>query len=242
MDNGLLSLLLAGVVWAFPARAITIDFDDLPLGATPDSFHFKGVRIHTHVSVLGPSDTSAIWGVVHNPMAHAPRSFLWDATEFGTERASAHGQIETWNGNPGVVVRAGHVALPTTGQMEDYFARIGVEFIGGVSDFSVDANSLVYTTELVYSGIDITGQSFRGSLFVGDSWDEYTHLHVTAPEGGYLTSFYFSMADSIEFPVRLNMDNLSFTPVPDTGSSIALFGASLALLLLPPRRLSHRPS
>ena len=105
--------------------------------------------------------------------------------------------------------------------------RLDVEFLRPISEFSVNVNS-DYSSALFYTVRTDEGYETKSIWFGAIHSYDYHTLQVTAPEGGYLTSFYFSQAD--RGGVEVVMDNLNYTVaahVPDTMGTLS--GLAIAL-------------
>jgi hypothetical protein len=208
-------LVVASVlVSALPSHALLIDFENLPGGSVPDLFnpHAGYVNFSTYREVRQDSDEGR----------------RGDGTLVYSQTGA--GEITSFLGSSALALRHDRSILGWTQ------IRLGVDFVGGVSEFSVDVASWVFGISLRYSGFDAAGQPISGTVGSrGFTFEEFsTHQHVVAPEGGYLTGFYMQTADYAY--EALYLDNLDFTPissgsppsqVPESGTSAFMLGLGL---------------
>jgi hypothetical protein len=203
------------LVSALPSHAILLDFENLPVGTVPDSLSSSYLNITTYREVRQDSDEGR----------RGNGTLIYSGTGAGT--------ISSFLGSSALSVSHDRSYLGYWTQI-----RLGLEFIGGVSEFSVDLGSWAFTANLQYSGFDAMGQPISGRVGTsGYTFEEFsTHQHVVAPEGGYITGFYVQMQDSAF--EQFYLDNLDFSPissasfstpsqVPESGASALLLGLGL---------------
>ena len=193
-------ICLCALLLAQSLSAALIDFNDLAVGTQVSSLNPYG----------GATITTRMW-VTHGGITTA-ESFTRGVIGVGP------------NGTPSVVMEAGIMDSNTTDP--ELFGRqmwnidIGVSFQAPVDRFSVDAFSLIWSSPLIYSGVNAMGEAFSSSVRLpGSQVEEFTHLDITAPTGGYITGFHFSQFENF-FEIKLAMDNLDYTAAAGTiGSS-----------------------
>jgi len=115
-----------------------------------------------------------------------------------------------------------------------------VSFQVPIFAFSVDAYSQTYTSPLFYVGVDNMGETFTllaGRL--GGMTSDFTHFDIFAPTGGYITGFYFAQYEDVG-SILLAMDNLDYTPIPETVGLPTFVWTVCAMLLLHRRMKAAR--
>jgi hypothetical protein len=180
--------------------AILIDFNSAPVGSVADGA-YGDVSIRT-LSTITENETQEIIGY-------------------------GHGTIRTDYGSPNVSVNRIFPSPGYTGGGVMNRVQLDVEFLRPISEFSVNVNS-DYSSMLFYTVRTDAGYETKSIWFGAIHSYDYHTLQVTAPEGGYLTSFYFSQAD--RGGVEVVMDNLNYTVaahVPDTMGTLS--GLAIAL-------------
>ena len=187
-------MCLCALFLAHSVPAALIDFNDIAVG--------------TQVSSLNPYGDAAI------------NTRMW-VTERGTTvtESLTRGVIGIGpNGSPSVVMEAGYgdVTDPEQFLLQRWNIDIAVSFQTPINRFSVDAFSLIWTSSLIYSGVNALGEAFTSSAHLPGSSGEqiFTHFDITAPTGGYITGFHFSQFEDF-FDIQLAMDNLDYIPVPE---------------------------
>ena len=216
----LVAAFCGAVLFSIPAGAALIDFENLALGSQPSAGQFGDVNIST-------------------------RYWVTDGFQGPTIAESfTRGVIDVQNGSQSVVVVSQH--SDADGLRTDASARrniqVNVNFASGVSGFAVDVFSEIYSSALVFSGFNSLGEAFQISTAfsgAGPGVEDFTHLSAFAPEGGYITGFYFSQWETSDH-IRLAMDNLDYTSlagidtrtatVPEAGSSAMLLGIGVIAL------------
>jgi hypothetical protein len=203
-------ILLFG--WHPEVRAILIDFNNLSAGGIPDGTYFD-CQIRTSVTISDGIDGPIV--------------------------QSGSGRIGSEYGSPGIFVPRmfldPNIPPPENGIINRVL--IDVAFSTRVSTFNVDVDS-AYSSILFYTGFDAAGQSILGNIpfFSTHDWT-YQHLEVAAPTGGYLTGFYFSQQD--RGGVSVALDNLDYTRVPDTITTISALAIAVGSLAFLRRRLKR---
>jgi len=180
--------------------AILIDFNSAPVGSVADGA-YGDVSIHT-LATITENETQEIIGY-------------------------GHGTIRTDYGSPNVSVTRVFPSPAYTGGGIMNRVRLDVEFLRPISEFTVSVNS-DYSSVLFYTVRTDAGYETKSISFGAIHSYDYHTLNLVAPEGGYLTGFYFSQAD--RGGVEVVMDNLNYTVaahVPDTMGTLS--GLAIAL-------------
>jgi hypothetical protein len=195
-------IILCALLLSHSVHAALIDFNDIAVGTEVSSLNpFGSAVIGTRYWVTDGTTTVAesfTRGVIGNP------SYL--------------------NGTPSVVMESSPLDAPQPDDGPKLWRNIeiAVSFANPISAFSVDAYSYTYTSSLIYSGVNATGEAFTlsgGSL--GGMPDRLDHFDITAPAGGYITGFHFSQFED-RGGIMLAMDNLDYTAVAGTVGSTSI--------------------
>jgi len=181
--------------------AALIDFNDIPVGTEVSSLNPYGA------AVIG----TRLWVTERDMGTTVLESFTRGVIGAGP------------NDSPSVVMEAGPQDAPGYWASSQWNIEIAVSFQAPISTFSVDAFSRTYSSQLFYTGVDETGEAFTFSAgwLGGLVAPEFDHFDVVAPEGGYITGFYFTQFENVG-TIVLAMDNLDYTTVSPNIASAAV--------------------
>jgi hypothetical protein len=213
---------LCAVLLAPSLPAALIDFNDMSVG--------------TQIGSLNPYGDAAIstryWATAGRTGPIIAESFT-------------RGMIDDIGGSPSFAVESSRLVDPLRNDETEFWRniQIGVTFGAPVSAFSVDLFTEVYSSRLIYSGINELGEAFTSSAFLPGSRGESTfnHFDIAAPLGAYITGFYFSQFENAD-SIRIAMDNLDYTtttvaaPVPET-LGLPTFAFTICVVLYLHRRM-----
>jgi hypothetical protein len=206
-------ICLCALLLSHSATATLIDFNDIAIGTEVTSLNPYGG------AVIG----TRLWVIDYGDGATVAESFT-------------RGIIDEVGGSPAVVIEAGPLDATQWGEHQRWNIEIAVSFQVPISTFSLDAYSRTYTSRIIYSGVNEMGGTFTlSSSPLGGSTYDFTHFDISAPTGGYLTGFHFSQFDDVG-SILLVMDNLDYTPVPET-IGLPTFVLSICAVLFGHRRM-----
>jgi len=188
-------ICLCALLLSQSVPAALIDFNDIPVGTEVSSLNPYGA------AVIG----TRLWVIERDMGTTVLESFTRGVIGAGPDDS------------PSVVMEAGPQDAPGYWAYYHWNIEIAVSFQAPISTFSVDAFSRTYNSQLFYTGVDEMGEIFilsAGSLG-GLVTPQFDHFDVVAPEGGYITGFYFTQFENVG-TIVLAMDNLDYVPIPET--------------------------